>query len=76
MHWQNLLVYDYDGFTGLTLEEMVKSCPANLDSAVLDEKEKIVQWELFLLAAEHESPDWDTPKNSVNWNGLSKALNR
>lgn len=74
--WQDLDVYTADGEYWGTLGDLVKSAPANLDSAEISESGKIECWEGFFLSAEGEGPDWDTPAEPVNWAGLGEALGR
>lgn len=75
-NWTELLVTDNEGATGETLGSMVENAPANLDSAVLDSRGRISEWPDFLLSAEGEDADWDTPRAEVNWDGLREKLGR
>ena len=75
-NWTELLVSDDQGATGETLGSMVASAPANLDTAVLDGTGRITAWPDFFISADGEEADWDTPRVSVNWNGLREMLGR
>lgn len=76
INWTELLVSDTEGATGETLGSMAEAAPSNLDSAVLDSAGRINEWPDFLLSAEGEEADWDTPRVAVNWDGLAAKLGR
>jgi hypothetical protein len=73
--WQDLRVTDNQGVTAAeSLGWFVENAPANLDNAVI-EHGKISEWPDYLLSAEGEDPDWDTPHGEVDWTGFEDALN-
>ena len=74
-NWADLLVTDSDGKPWGTLGSIVESAPANLDNAEIDGR-RIAAWDGFLLSAEGEEPDWDTPKIIVNWDGFWEKLQK
>jgi len=76
INWRDLVVFDTEGSIGETLGSMVRGCPANLDNAVLNEDGSIAEWAQFLVAAEGEEPDYDTPRCDVDWSGFAEALGR
>ena len=72
-NWTDLLVTDSDGEQWGTLGSIVESAPANLDNAEIDGG-RIAAWDGFLLSAEGEEPDWDTPRTTVNWDGFREKF--
>lgn len=72
--WQNLIVTDYDGDRVGTLGEVMNSCPANLDSARVEDG-KITSWPQYFLSADGEEANWATPYVPVDWKGFANALN-
>lgn len=71
--WRELIVSTSEGSSGETLTSMIRSCPANLDSAVISNG-KIESWYQYFISAPGEDPDWDTPRAPVDWDGFEDAL--
>ena len=71
--WRELIVTDTDGDSWQTLGELVDSAPANLDNAIIVDG-RIDSWCGFFISAPDEDPDWDTPRNPVDWSGFVSAL--
>ena len=76
MDWQELVVFDSEGATGATLGSMVKDAPDSFGSLVLAGNGSIEEWDGYMVAAQDEEPDWDTPRCDVNWIGFAEALGR
>lgn len=74
-NWQKLIVSDMDGNTGNTLISLLHSAPANFDSVKLNAHGGIESWMGFFIHANEEIPDYNTPKQQVNWDGFIDALN-
>lgn len=76
LNWKQLIVTDNEGGTAGTLEEIVTLCPANLDSAEIETDGSLGAWPDYLLSAPGEEPEWDTPREDVDWTGFADALGR
>jgi len=78
VNWRNLIVTDSEGDTWGTLGQLVHLAPANLDSARTATLGNgtlcIHEWPNFFISAEGEEPDWDTPKDDVDWSGFRESL--
>lgn len=72
--WRDLSVVDSDGDYYGPLGELVELAPANLDNAILDDDGSIGSWDGFFISAPNEDPDWDTPREEVDWTGFEEAL--
>lgn len=72
-HWTELIITDAEGERWPdNLGKLVETAPANLDSATIEEG-RITAWPSFFLSAPGEEPDWDTPREEVDWTGFSEA---
>jgi hypothetical protein len=70
--WQDLIVTT-EGETWDPLGELVRTAPANLDDATIEDG-RITAWPGFFISAPGEAPAHDTPRGSVDWTGFATTL--
>jgi hypothetical protein len=72
--WTELKITDANGDTqAVSLGNLVETAPENLDSATIANG-RIAEWPQFFISAPGENPDWDTPREEVDWGGFPEAL--
>ncbi len=72
--WDRLEVTGCDGSPCGTLGEMVAEHCANLESIRLGTDGSIEEWPQHFVAGPDEDPNWDTPREPVDWFGFREAL--
>ena len=69
--WRQLIVVDSTGASD-TLENIVHSAPAQLDTATRRDG-RIVEWPDFFLVGP-VGTNWSTSQPEIDWNGFEQAL--
>ncbi len=75
LNWRDLMVTDHEEATPTgRLGDIVNEAElSGLKNIVVGDEGELGEWQDYFISAPGETPDWDTPRAEVCWDGFEQA---